>query len=179
MNSALIILTHPKLERSKINLRLYEAVRLLDNVIVHDLYEMYPDFFIDIKHEQAAMEKASLIIFQHPFYWYSAPALLKEWLDQVLERGWAYGEAAKALKGKQLMSVISTGGAASAYEKGGYNNFTMTELLRPFEQTANLCGMKYLEPLILHDSFHVSEDRFHQHLSKYKKIIDDFNFGSL
>ena len=173
MNSALIILAHPKLEQSRVNRSLYEASSAIQNVKIHDLYEMYPDFFIDIKYEQAAMEKASLIIFQHPFYWYSAPALLKEWLDQVLERGWAYAAGGNALRGKMLMSAISSGGAASAYQAAGYNNFTIAELLRPFEQTANLCGMNYLKPFVLHSAREADDEMISGHASNYCELIRD------
>jgi glutathione-regulated potassium-efflux system ancillary protein KefG len=32
-----------------------------------------------------------VIVFQHPLYTWSCPALLKEWLDRVLSRGFASG----------------------------------------------------------------------------------------
>jgi glutathione-regulated potassium-efflux system ancillary protein KefG len=171
MNSALVILAHPKLEQSRVNQRMYQELKALDNVVVHDLYEMYPEFFIDVKYEQAAMKKASLIVFQHPFYWYSTPALLKEWLDQVLERGWAYGETGTALKGKTLLTATSTGSTDQAYTHGGYNNFTMKEFLRPFEQTANLCGMKYLEPFILHSARNSDDETILKHALAYCELI--------
>jgi glutathione-regulated potassium-efflux system ancillary protein KefG len=94
--------------------------------------------------------KHDVIVWQHPFYWYSAPALLKEWMDVVLEYGFAYGDEGRALHGKKVMSALTTGGPAEAYQAGGYNRFTMRELLAPFDQTAHLCGMEYLEPFILH-----------------------------
>jgi glutathione-regulated potassium-efflux system ancillary protein KefG len=171
MSSALVILAHPKLEQSRVNQRMYLELKALDNVVVHDLYEMYPNFFINVKHEQAAMEKASLIVFQHPFYWYSVPALLKEWLDQVLEKGWAYGEAGAALKGKTLLTATTTGATDQAYTHEGYNNFTMREFLRPFEQTANLCGMKYLEPFILHSARNSDDETILKHAQAYHDLI--------
>jgi glutathione-regulated potassium-efflux system ancillary protein KefG len=46
--------------------------------------------------------------------------------------------------------VITTGGPDWSYRSGGYNNFTMSELLRPLQQTAYLCGMTWLPPFIVH-----------------------------
>jgi glutathione-regulated potassium-efflux system ancillary protein KefF len=59
---------------------------------VHSLYDLYPDFDIDVDAEQAALKHADLVVWMHPIYWYSVPAMLKHWFDVVLLRGWAYGE---------------------------------------------------------------------------------------
>ena len=74
---------------------------------MHDLYEAYPDFDIDVRREQELLAAHEVIVLQHPFYWYSAPALLKEWQDLVLEHGWAYGSGGTALRGKALLSAPS------------------------------------------------------------------------
>ncbi len=50
----------------------------------------------------------------------------------------------------ELSLVISTGGPAQSYQAGSYNNFSMRELLAPFQQTAQMIGMTYLPPFILH-----------------------------
>jgi glutathione-regulated potassium-efflux system ancillary protein KefG len=146
----LILFAHPALHRSRMNLAMMEAVRDLEGVTFHDLYELYPDLHIDVATEQELLLKHDVIVWQHPFYWHSAPALLKEWMDVVLEYGFAYGDEGRALHGKKVMSALTTGGPAEAYQAGGYNRFTMRELLAPFDQTAHLCGMEYLETFILH-----------------------------
>ncbi len=61
-----------------------------------------PDFNIDINAEQRALERADLVVLQHPMQWYSFPPLLKLWIDKVLEHGWAYGHDGNALVGKRL-----------------------------------------------------------------------------
>lgn len=148
--SILILFAHPALEKSRVNRRLIEAVSDLEGITVHDLYETYPTFHINVSYEQELLRSHDLIIFHHPFYWYSSPALLKEWQDLVLEHGFAYGHDGTALHGKQLLSAITTGGSVEAYCRQGYNHYTMRELLTPFEQTATLCGMDYLPPFIIH-----------------------------
>ena len=116
---------------------------------MNDLYESYPDFHINIAREQALLLEHDVIIFQHPFYWYSSPAILKQWQDLVLEYGFAYGREGTQLNGKLFLTAISTGGPSSAYQRSGYNYFTVRELLAPFEQTARLCNMTYLPPFVV------------------------------
>ncbi len=82
---------------SRVNRAMVHAARSLPNVTVHDLYETYPDFHIDVPREQALMQAADLIVFQHPIQWYGMPSLLKEWVDAVLEVGWAYGQGSAAI----------------------------------------------------------------------------------
>jgi len=146
----LILFAHPALEKSRVQKSLLSAADGLDHVTVHDLYETYPDLQIDITPEQALVEAHDRIVLQHPFYWYSTPAILKEWFDTVLQYGWAYGENATALQGKTLASVISAGGPVEAYGPEGYNTYPVVEFLKPFEQTARLCGMTYAAPLVFH-----------------------------
>src|SRR5262249_5428870 len=110
MRRILILFAHPVLERSRVNRRLLAAVRDLADVTVHDLYEAYPTLYIDAKREQRLLVDHDVIVFQHPFYWYSCPALLKEWQDLVLEHGWAYGHGGTQLRGKITFNAITTGG---------------------------------------------------------------------
>jgi hypothetical protein len=79
MASFLLLFAHPALEKSRVNRFLLEAVQSLDFVTVNDLYEQYPAFDIDIDREQALLRQHEYIILQHPFYWYSAPPLVKQW----------------------------------------------------------------------------------------------------
>ena len=113
MTRILILFAHPALEKSRIHRQLLRGLPELPGVTLNDLYERYPDFDIDIAREQQLLTDHDLVILQHPFYWYSTPALLKQWQDLVLEHGWAYGSQGKALRGKQVLSVISTGGGAA------------------------------------------------------------------
>ena len=69
---------HPESQDSVANRVLLKPATQLSNVTVHDLYAHYPDFFIDIPREQALLREHEVIVFQHPLYTYSCPALLKE-----------------------------------------------------------------------------------------------------
>ncbi|MBK8978693.1 MAG: NAD(P)H-dependent oxidoreductase [Planctomycetes bacterium] len=146
----LVLLSHPALQKSRANARLLAAAQGVDGVTVRDLYECYPDFHVDATAEQELLARHAAVVFQHPFYWYSCPALLKQWLDLVLDYGWAYGPGGTALHGKLALVAVTTGGDAAAYRSDGHNRFTMTELLRPLEQTTHLCGMRWLPPFVVH-----------------------------
>lgn len=91
-NKVLILFAHPAYEQSVANRAMVSAIRELEGVTFNDLYEKYPDFFIDVEEEQRLLKEHQIIIFQHPFYWYSSPSLLKEWQDVVLDYGFAYGD---------------------------------------------------------------------------------------
>jgi glutathione-regulated potassium-efflux system ancillary protein KefG len=158
MRRILVLFAHPVLERSRVNRRLVDSIRDIEGVRVHDLYEEYPTLTIDVAREQQLLLEHDVFVFQHPFYWYSCPAILKEWQDLVLEHGWAYGVGGTQLRGKITLNVITTGGPATAYQKGGYNRFSIRELLSPWDQTAHLCGMRFLAPFAVHAALRVQSD---------------------
>lgn len=167
----LLLFAHPVLERSRVNRRLADAVR--DLVTFHDLYEEYPTFGIDVPREQDLLRAHDAVVFQHPFYWYSGPAILKEWQDLVLEHGWAYGAEGRALEGKVTFNAITTGGPSTAYRADGYNRFTMRELLAPWDQTAHLCRMRYLPPFVVHGSLKMSTDEHVKpYAEEYRRILE-------
>ena len=172
MTRILVLFAHPALRKSRVNRVLSGAVADLDGVTFHDLYEAYPAFDIDVKREQELLTDHDVVVLQHPFFWYSTPAILKEWQDLVLQHGWAYGHEGKALHGKRMLSAITTGGQESAYRKDGYNCYTMQELLAPIAQTACLCGMEYLTPFIVHGTLHLDPDDIRRHASDYRRLLE-------
>ncbi|HUS32447.1 MAG TPA: NAD(P)H-dependent oxidoreductase [Kofleriaceae bacterium] len=173
MRKVLVLFAHPVLERSRVNRRLAEAIRGIENVTIRDLYELYPTLNIDVQAEQEQLLAHDVIVFQHPFYWYSCPAILKEWQDLVLEHGWAYGAGGTHLRGKITLNAVTTGGPESAYRKGGYNRFTVRELLSPWDQTAHLCGMRFLAPFAVHASLRVvGDDDLKVHRTNYVRLIE-------
>ncbi len=180
-NTILIIFTHPALQKSRVNSKLITHVSDIEGVIVHDLYETYPDFHINIGREQKLLIEHDIIVLHHPLYWFSIPALLKEWMDLVLQHMWAYGKKGKALHGKKLMTVTSTGGRESLFRKDGYNRHTMLEFLAPVKQTAFVCGMEYLPPFVVHGTHTVTNEDIIRHGEDYRKMItamrdNRFNF---
>jgi glutathione-regulated potassium-efflux system ancillary protein KefF len=158
-----LLAAHPSRRESRVNRRLVEAARGVPGVDVQDLYAAYPDYDIDVAAEQARMADARLVVLLHPIQWYSMPPLMKLWLDEVLTHGWAYGRGGTALRGKDLWLVASTGGAQDSYHPQGYNRYFFDAFLPPYEQTAALCGMRFLPPLLLHGAHRVTEAQIAEH----------------
>lgn len=150
MTTALII-GHPDLTASRLSAALTEAARSLPGVDVRVLSELYPTGRIDVPGEQAALDAAAEIVLLYPTYWYSTPAPLKRWLDEVLLRGWAYGTGgAGALTGKTLRVVTTTGGTGAAYRTGELHSFEYDAILAPLKATANRLGMRWQPPVVVH-----------------------------
>jgi glutathione-regulated potassium-efflux system ancillary protein KefF len=154
-NRLLVLYAHPAPHLSRVNRRLADAARLCEGVYLHDLYETYPDFYIDVQREQALVAQADALVFLHPLQWYSMPALMKEWIDVVLAEGWAYGGAGAgstrgAMQGKRYWLAATTGGTADEFAIGARHGRPFADYLAPFEQTAALCGMQWIPPHILH-----------------------------
>ena len=137
----LVIHAHPYPRTSRATAALLEAIRDLPGVEVRSIYELYPDFDIDVAAEQAALERADMVALLHPLYWYAVPAMLKHWIDTVLVEDWAHVERDSAkLKGKECLWIVTTG------DEKSYGPGAPSPVL---EQIARACGMKWLEPFIV------------------------------
>ena len=175
----LVLFAHPAFERSRVHRKLLAAARAQDGVTVHDLYEAYPDFDIDILQEQQLLVDHDLIVLQHPFYWYSTPPLVKQWLDLVLEHGWAYGDEGTALRGKRMLSAISAGGREESYRAEGSNRYTVQQLLAPLAQTARLCGIDYLPPFVLYGTHAYGAADLDRGADDYARVLRALRDGRL
>ncbi len=169
--STLLLWAHPDAAASRAGAGLLRPVRRLPHVLVHELYRQYPDYDIDVAREQRLLERHDTIVLQFPFYWYSVPPLLKKWLDDVLTEGFAYGRGGTALHGKTLRIAVTTGGPTASYQPEGYNRYTMTELLRPLQATAALCGMAYEVPFIVHGIRTIPDDLLQAQAGWYTEVL--------
>ncbi|WP_418185666.1 NAD(P)H-dependent oxidoreductase [Aliarcobacter vitoriensis] len=171
MKKVLINVVHPNLDtESRVNKALVEFASKESNVTVNNLYKKYPDFKIDAKKEQELLLENDVIIFQFPMYWLSSPALLKEWLDVVLEYNFAYGENYK-LENKTLAIATSVGSGTAQYNSNGSNKFTVEEFLNSFEATANYVKMDYKNPFITYETFVISDEKLQETAKEYLSYI--------
>jgi glutathione-regulated potassium-efflux system ancillary protein KefF len=169
-----VLAAHPNWRDSRVNRQLFDEARSLPGVRVQDLYGVYPDYDIDVAAEQANAEAAQLVVLLHPIQWYSMPALMKLWLDEVLRYGWAYGHRGTALSGKDLWLVASTGGPDASYHPQGYNRYFFDAFLPPYEQTAALCGMRFLPPLLLHGAHRAGEAEVQAHVELFRQRLQTY-----
>lgn len=169
-----VYFAHLDIDGSIINKAMCNAVRELPQVNFRDLHELYPDFFINIALEQSILRSAQLIVFQHPIYWYGAPAILKHFLDTVLLRGFAYGPGGTALQGKDFLLAASTGAVREEYQQGGIHHYHFEQLIHPIEQTARFCGMHFMQPLVLHGGHALSSKEIEQHATRYRDMLQGY-----
>lgn len=190
MKKILVLFAHPALQRSLVNKELIKDLKKIDNLTFHDLYESYPQMDIDVDDEQNLLVNHDIIVFMFPMYWYSTPAILKEWQDIVLEHDWAYGSKGNMLRDKLFFSILTSGGKEEAYKKGGYNNYTIREFLRPLEQMSKLCKMRYIPPYAISGTHSITSNDIEIHIQNlgllFRNINDDkisietaFNFELL
>jgi len=170
MAKTLVINGHRTPRDSVFGKVLFDSASALPRVTGHTLIDAYPDFKINGDYERSLLSEHANLVLQFPLYWYSSPAIIKEWLDEVLSRGWAYG-GGQALVGKKIMLAITTGGPEKVYQHDGANRFTINEFLRPFEQTANLCGMKWEQPFVMFGVRYLDEESINHHCLRLKERI--------
>lgn len=174
----LVIYAHPAPHRSPVHRRLADTARTLPGVEVRDLYDLYPDFDIDGDHERALLRAARLLVFLHPFRWYGMPSLVKEWMDVVLQPGWAYNDdnhtGECALRGKSFWLATTTGSGPEAYGPGGLHGRPFTDFLAPYEATAALCGMDWIAPLVMHGTAQALPDAVDAHAAEFRHRLEGY-----
>lgn len=125
----IIVVAHPNLKNSKANKGWLDNLSKFDNNIkIHNLYDLYPDYKINVENEQKLLEQFDNIIYQFPIYWFNCPSLLKEWFDKVYTYGWAYGSTGKKLVNKNIGFAVSLGAPSDFYQ----NENSLDKILKPF-----------------------------------------------
>jgi putative NADPH-quinone reductase len=174
-SKTLVIVTHPDVADSVVNKRWIDDLkRFPEKYVVHDLYAAYPNAQIDIKSEQQLLEKFDKIVFQFPFFWFNCPPLLKQWLDEVLIEGWAFGSKSDyKLAGKKIAMAVSTGIDEDGYQPTGRYKYTMAQLLAPFELTFNYIKAEYCKPFIFYGmEYEATTERIEESTQKYLGYLE-------
>lgn len=182
MKKTLIILSHPNLENSKFNKALIEGVKDIENLTIRHLEKHYGSDIkaFDIKKEQELLLSHDRVIFQFPWYWYSSPAMIKAYQDEILTYGFAYGSAGDKLNGKEFKIATTVGAPDYAYQEGSWNKKSMNELLAPFQAMANLTGMTYTKAFRVHGVASMSEEELREKVQEYKEeLLDDSSDNGL
>jgi glutathione-regulated potassium-efflux system ancillary protein KefF len=171
-----VVCAHPHLEHSRVTRAMARAAANVAaaQVELRDLYALYPDYLIDVAAEQAALANTELLVWLQPVHWYGMTPLLKLWADEVLAFGWAYGPGGIALRGKDLWLAASTGGSAEAYRPDGLNRYFFDAFLPPYEQTAQLIGMRFLPPLVLHGAHRASDVEIDAHVQTFASCLASY-----
>lgn len=158
----LIVVAHPDAADSSTQQFLKASARLPDVA----WYELSDDWQADIAGEQTRLLAYERIIWQFPLYWYSSPANLKEWLDSVFT-----DDFPDRLKGRELGLVVTLGVSAKSFQAGGREQFTLSELMRPFQALANRCGMTFLPIFAIHQFMYMTEVMKQKLLIAYQQYL--------
>ncbi len=191
LKKTLVIVAHPNIENSRVNAHLMNALQGQENITIHQLYKEYPDFNIDVATEQKLLTEHDNVVLQFPLYWYSVPALLKQWLDMVLTYGFSHGIGGDKLKGKKLQIATSTAMSLKHYNPVMFKTHPTMEpledtpvhqylktsiaeieedsidaLLKHLEQSAYHISMDYQKPFVTHSA--IPTDRAPHAISEEK-----------
>ena len=167
----LVIISHPDIMESGSQQYLLSSIPNDTNITVRHLESLYPDFKIDVPKEQALLREHDRIIFQFPFYWYSSPALLKKWQDDVLTDGFAYGKKGKALTGKEFGLILTIGVKKEEYQPGGREAFSIDELTKPYQALALKTKMTFLKSLPIFQFSYLTEAQKMALLIRYQQYL--------
>ena len=173
MANLIVYYAHPGHKFSHVNRFMAKTAEAVDGITCVDLYRDYPRFDINVDVEQERLLAHDVILFQFPLFWYSTPSIIKEWEDLVLEHGFAYGAGGDKLQGKRMMLAITAAGPEDAYSAGGYQHWPLRDFLRPLEQTARLCEMKFAAPYVLYASLRApSAGAVEPHVAGYQQLLE-------
>ncbi|MEO2206688.1 NAD(P)H-dependent oxidoreductase [Paenibacillus pabuli] len=169
----LVILAHPNIDVSRVNRRWkQELEQHATDITIHEIYQAYPDWNIDVSREQKLLEAYDHIILQFPLYWYSYPPLLKKWFDDVFTYGWAYGSKGNKLHGKRLSLAMSIGDKKGNYTREGSVSFSVDEVITPFIASINHVGAVALPYFaVFGASFQVTDEEINQSAKEYISYI--------
>ncbi|MWA09094.1 NAD(P)H-dependent oxidoreductase [Streptomyces sp. BA2] len=120
----------------------------------------------DIAAEQEKVRRADAVILQFPMWWFSAPAILKGWIDRVFTSGFGYGPALPppygegALAGRRALVSVTVGARESSFSERGIHG-RLAEVLHPVQHGLFwFTGMAPLEPFAVYAANELPEDQF-------------------
>lgn len=116
----------------------------------------------------SSVERADMLVFVFPVYWWSVPALLKGWFDRVLTLNWAYKVADDGRIVGNLRDVpvrlIATGGSdLTGFDKHGYSTAIQTQII---EGVFGFCGLKNVKLDILYRADTATPEQVDEFLSE-------------
>ena len=167
----LLVVGHPRLGESTTQQFLKAAAGECSNVTWHELQLPF-----EVTQEQALIQQHDRIIVQFPLYWYSAPAVVRQWFDEVWRMPLTTGNY-RLLRGKQLGVVVTAGAARNEFQAGGKQGATMDEVLRPYQMTARVTEMEYLPALPIYQFNYLSEQAKQELYITYQSYISNPEHG--
>ncbi|MEN3113256.1 NAD(P)H-dependent oxidoreductase [Uliginosibacterium paludis] len=165
----LVIASHPYPDQSVVIKALQRSAASLADVEVRNLEALYGNdsAAFDIAAEQAAVEAAERIVFLFPIHWFNLTPMLKAYMNQVWTYGWAFGPNGTALKGRELLAVVTAGATAFTYSAEGLIQSTIEDVLTPLKASALYVGMRYAEPLAFYEAMGAAGDKLEGFVGRF------------
>jgi len=156
----LVIVSHPYAEQSHAIKALEHVAQISSDVTVRNLESLYGSdaTSFDVAAEQQAYAGVDRVVYLFPIHWFNLTPMLKAYLNQVWTYGWAFGPNGTALKGKEMLVVVTAGATEHTYSAEGLIRSSMDDVLTPMKASAYYIGMKYLPPLAFYSALGVSEE---------------------
>lgn len=101
------------------------------------------------------LRAADLVVTVFPFWWFSPPGILKDWVDRVWANGVAYGHDAYddgPLKGTRALAVVAVGGDEAMYGADGRSGDILALLNPLLHGTFGYCAMDVLAPELVFEA---------------------------
>lgn len=134
-------------------------------------------FIHEIQAEQEKLLWCNQVIFQFPFWWFGAPAILKGWLDRVLAKGFAYDKEKwfdqGLMKGKKAKLVLTTQSPEESYTQEGVHG-PIDVFLKPFHHTLKFVGFSLEKPFVGYGIDGASPELRKTILDQYQKDLTHF-----
>lgn len=129
----------------------------------------------DIQQELDKLLWADLLILNFPIYWFSAPAILKGWIDRVLVSGICYGGKRfydqGGLAGKRALVTVTLGGREHMFGEGAIHG-PLEDMLRPILRgTLAYVGLDVLPPFVAWHVPYISQEARQEFLVSYQRRL--------
>lgn len=136
----------------------------------------FSGFSADLAAEMGKLDRADVVIFTTPVWWFSLPAILKGWVDKVLALNFAYGHTTLyetgPLKGKRAMLALTAGGIADWYTEAGTNGTVETNFYHVHHGVFWYCGMTVLEPFVANAPARVDDAQRAAYLAAFTRRLE-------
>lgn len=174
----LVLVSHPEYDNSMTEAFLKQCQSDIENVDWVVLDKVQTNFIFDKEQEQQRLAQYDRILFQFPMYWYSAPALMKKYEDDVFTKNFIAHEQEGALNGKEMGIITTLGDPIKDYQVGGREGFSISELLKPYQAIAQRGQMKFLKPFVISQFAYMTDAQKQKLLIDYRSYLTNDNFDS-
>ena len=130
----------------------------------------------DIQAELDKLLWADLLVLNFPIFWFSAPAMLKGWIDRVLVSGVCYGGKRfydqGGLVGKKALVTVTLGGREHMFGEGAIHG-PLEDMLRPILRgTLAYVGLEVLPPFVAWHVPYISDEARQGFLRDYQQRLE-------